>query len=138
MKVNEEISALKTLGIDPEAYLVYPKMLAMLLAMPMLTVFGDLTGILGGMLVGVNLDIPLQAYWSRTVSVLDPVTFLLGIGKTVVFAVLITLAGCFCGFKASGDAQGVGRGATSAVVASIFLVVVADAVLTLLYSFIGY
>lgn len=138
MKVNEEISALKTLGIDPEAYLVYPKMLAMLLAMPMLTVFGDLTGILGGMLVGVNLDIPLQAYWSRTVLVLDPVTFLLGIGKTVVFAVLITLAGCFCGFKASGDAQGVGRGATSAVVASIFLVVVADAVLTLLYSFIGY
>ena len=138
MKVNEEISALDTMGISPIAYLVYPKLLAMLLAMPMLAVLGDASGILGGMLVGAFVDIPLQAYWARTVSVLDNITFLLGTAKTLVFAVLITLAGCYCGFQAQSDAQGVGRGATSAVVLSIFLVVIADAILTLLYSFIGY
>ena len=138
MKVNEEISALKTMGISPVAYLVYPKLLAMLIVLPLLTVIGDCAGIAGGMLIGTSMDIPLQAYWSRTITVLDPVTFLLGIGKTLCFAALITFAGCYCGFRSSGDAQGVGRGATSAVVMSIFLVVVADAVITLLYSFIGY
>ena len=138
MKVNEEISALETMGISPVAYLVYPKLLAMLLSLPLLTVLGDITGILGGMFVGISIDIPLQAYWTRTITVLDPITFLLGTAKTLVFAVLITFSGCFCGFRASSDAQGVGRGATSAVVLSIFLVVVADAVVTLLYSFIGY
>lgn len=139
MKVNEEISALQTLGISPAAYLVYPKLLAMLLALPLLTLFADAAGILGGTAVGVAaLDIPLSAYWGRTTAVLDMITLLLGVAKTIVFAILITLAGCFCGFRASGDAQGVGRGATSAVVLSIFLVVVADAVITLLYSFIGY
>ena len=138
MKVNDEINALETMGIPPLAYLVFPKLLAMLIAMPLLTVIGDVAGIAGGMLVGVSMEIPLAAYWSRTITVLDFITFLLGIGKTLCFAVLITLAGCFCGFKSPPDAQGVGRGATSAVVASIFLVVVADAVITLLYSFIGY
>ena len=138
MKVNDEINALETMGIPPLAYLVYPKLLAMLIAMPLLTVIGDVAGIAGGMLVGVSMEIPLAAYWSRTVTVLDFITFLLGIGKTLCFAVLITLAGCFCGFKSPPDAQGVGRGATSAVVASIFLVVAADAIITLLYSFIGY
>ncbi|MBR7103887.1 MAG: ABC transporter permease [Lentisphaeria bacterium] len=138
MKVNEEISALETMGIDPAAYLVYPKLLAMLISLPLLAVFGDAAGIAGGMLVGSSLNIPFQAYWARTIAVLDQMTFLLGVAKTLVFATLITLAGCYCGFRASSDAQGVGRGATSAVVLSIFLVVVADAVITLLYSFIGY
>ena len=138
MKVNDEVNALETLGIPPLAYLVYPKLLAMLIALPLLTVIGDFTGIAGGMLVGVSMEIPFAAYWSRTITVLSPITFLLGIGKTLCFAVLITLSGCFCGFRSPPDAQGVGRGATSAVVMSIFLVVVADAVITLLYSFIGY
>ncbi len=139
MKVNEEIYALRTLGIVPESYLVLPKLLAMLVAMPLLTVFGDAAGIFGGMTVGITfMDIPIAAYWGRTIAVLDPITFLLGVLKSGVFAILITFAGCYCGFRASGDAQGVGRGATSAVVISIFAVVVADAVLTLLYSFIGY
>jgi phospholipid/cholesterol/gamma-HCH transport system permease protein len=111
----------------------------MLISMPLLTVFGDFFGILGGMMVGTSaLDIPAAAYWGRSIAVLDGVNLLLGIIKSTVFGVLITLAGCCCGFSSSGDAQGVGRGATQAVVASIFLVVVADAVLTLLYSFIGY
>ena len=98
-----------------------------------------LNRLLGGLTVGVTvLDLPFTAYWQRTVEVLDNVTFVLGVAKSLVFAVLVTLAGCYCGFRASGDAQGVGRGATSAVVSSIFLVVAADAVVTILYSFIGY
>ena len=139
MKVNEEIYALRTLGVAPESFLVTPKLLAMLIAMPLLTVFSDAAGIFGGLAVGVTfMNIPITAYVERTFNVLDEITFLLGVLKCSVFSVLITLAGCYCGFQAEGDAQGVGRGATKAVVLSIFLVIIADAVLTLLYSFIGY
>ena len=139
MKVNEEIYALKTLGVAPESFLVTPKLLAMLIAMPILTVFSDAAGIFGGLAVGVTfMNIPITAYVERTFDVLDEITFLLGVLKCSVFSVLITLAGCYCGFQAEGDAQGVGRGATKAVVLSIFLVIIADAIMTLLYSFIGY
>ena len=139
MKVNEEIYALKTLGVTPEAFLVHPKLLAMITVMPLLTVFADAAGIFGGLLIGTSfLDIPVSAYLERTFRVLDEITFLLGVLKAFFFSILITLAGCYCGFQAAGDAQGVGRGATKAVVASIFLVIVADAVLTLLYSLAGY
>ena len=139
MKVNEEISALETMGLDAVAYLVYPKLWAMLIALPLLTVFGDIAGILGGMAVGVSwLEIPASSYWTRTVDTLDGITFLLGVLKSAVFALTVTLTGCYCGFSASGDAQGVGRGATNAVVSAIILVVVCDAIMTLLYSFVGY
>lgn len=139
MKVNEEISALETMGVNQYEYLVHPKLVAMLIAIPVLAIFGDAFSILGGMLLSTSsLDITLAAYWTRTLAVLDGVTFMLGILKAAVFGILITLAGCCCGFSSSGDAQGVGRSATQAVVSSIFLVVVADAVMTLLYSFIGY
>jgi len=139
MKVNEEIYALKTLGVAPESFLVTPKLIAMLIAMPVLTVFSDAAGIFGGLAVGVTfMNIPITAYVERTFNVLDEITFLLGVLKCSVFSVLITLAGCYCGFQAEGDAQGVGRGATKAVVLSIFLVIIADAIMTLLYSFIGY
>ena len=139
MKVDEEISALETMGITPEAYLVLPKLIAMLIALPLLTVFGDAAGLLGGMLIGTTtMGIPVPTYWSRSLEVLDYMTFLLGALKSLAFAVLVTLAGCYCGFVAQNDALGVGRAATSAVVASIFLVVIADVVITILYSFIGY
>jgi len=139
MKVNEEISALATMGIRPEAYLVLPKLIAMLVAMPLLAVIGDVAGIAGGMIVGVTyLDLPFAVYWERTIHSLDGITFLLGVLKCAVFSILVSFCGCYCGFSAEGDAQGVGRGATRAVVSSIFFVVIADAVMTMLYSFIGY
>ena len=139
MKVNEEISALATMGIRPEAYLVLPKLIAMLVAMPLLAVIGDIAGVVGGMIVGVTyLDLPLAVYWERTIHSLRGITFLLGVLKCAVFSILVSLCGCYCGFSAEGDAQGVGRGATRAVVSSIFFVVIADAVLTMLYSFIGH
>ena len=139
MKVNEEISALQTMGIRPEGYLVLPKLFAMLAVMPLLAVIGDVAGLAGGMAIGVSYtDLTVAVYWERTLSALNSITFLLGIVKSAVYAVLISLCGCYCGFSAEGDAQGVGRGATRAVVSSIFFVVIADAIMTILYSFIGY
>ncbi len=139
MKLDEQISALETLGIRPEAFLVYPKLSAMLITLPILTVVGNIMGIFGGLLIGVTLmRSPFAAYWGRTLEVLNPITFLLGVCKSIPFAVLITLAGCYWGFNAENNSQGVGRGATRAVVSSIFLVVVSDVLLTVLYSFIGY
>ena len=139
MRADEEISAMCTMGISPTRFLVVPKLLAMFFALPLLTVFGDIAGIIGGMFIGIPyLDIPAAAYWTRTFEVLDGITFILGVLKSVIFAIAVTLVGCFCGFQASGDAQGVGRGATNAVVSSIILVVICDAVMTVLYSFIGY
>ena len=86
MKVNEEIFALKTLGISPESFLVIPKLLAMLLVMPLLTVFADAAGIFGGAVIGVSyMDIPPGAYLERTFNVLDEITFSLGVFKSVVF-----------------------------------------------------
>ena len=115
------------------------KLTAMLIAMPLLTIFGDIAGVAGGFAVGTSaLHIPFAAYWERTTAVLAISTFLVGLCKSFVFAILITLAGCYCGSRTSEDAQGVGRGATNAVVTSIFLVVIADTVVTLLFSFIGY
>ncbi len=139
MKVNEEINALVTMGVRPERFLVIPKLAAMFLALPLLTVFGDAIGLLGGMAIGVAwLGIPAAAYWHRTLEVLTPMTFVLGVAKSLAFALLITFAGCWRGFESDADAQGVGRGATGAVVDSILLIVVADVVLTMFYSTLGY
>ncbi len=139
MKLDEQVSALETMGIRPESFLVFPKLAAMLISMPVLTIFGNVAGIAGGIAVGVTImNIPLVAYWTRTIEVLNVTTFLLGTAKSIPFAILITLAGCYCGFNAATDAQGVGRGATKAVVVSIFLVVIADVLVTVLYSFTGH
>jgi len=139
MKVNEEVSALRTLGINPEGFLVLPKLFAMLVVIPMLTVFGNAAGLLGGMLIGVTFaKIPAAAYWSRSLVVIDCPTILFGLLKSVIFSILITVAGCYCGFTGDSDAQGVGRSATKAVVLSILFVIIGDAILTLLFSFIGY
>ena len=139
MKAEEEISALITMGISPNRFLVVPKLLAMVLALPMLTVFGDVAGLLGGLAVGVFfLDLPAATYIARTAEVLTPPVFLLGILKTVFFGVMVALVGCREGFRSSPDSQGVGRAATSAVVQSILLLVIIDTILTIIYSFWGY
>ncbi len=139
MKVAEEVDAMRTMGLVPSRFLVIPKMLAMILVMPVLTVYGNLAGMVGGMTVGVmKLGLPISAYYDRTVQVISPMTFSMGIVKSVFFAILIAGVGCMRGFEAKNDAQSVGRSATSAVVSAIFLVVVADAVLTMLFSLIGY
>jgi phospholipid/cholesterol/gamma-HCH transport system permease protein len=139
MKVSEEIDAMLTMGFVPSRFLVIPKVLAMVCVIPVLTVFGDISGIVGGFFVGwLKLGLPPVAYFDRTFAVLTPMTFVMGLAKSFVFAFLIATVGCMRGFEAGSDAQGVGRSATSAVVSGIFLIVIADAVLTILFTTMGY
>ena len=139
MRVNDEIAALETMGIRPGRFLVVPKVLALALALPVLTVFGDMAGLFGGWLVGdFYLDIPTGVYVDRTCRAMTPVIMLLGLVKSFVFAVLIALIGCRKGMTAGADAQGVGRAATQAVVAGVFAVVISDAVMTVLFTVSGW
>ncbi|WP_126535833.1 MlaE family ABC transporter permease [Aerosticca soli] len=134
MKANEEIDAIRALGLDPMELLVLPRVLALLVALPMLTFIGMLTGILGGMLVcALSLDIPPSMFlelFKQDVSVRH---FILGLVKAPVFAVVIAVIGCLEGFKVGGSAQSVGEHTTSSVVQSIFMVILLDALAALFY-----
>lgn len=135
MKVNEEVDAMTTMGLVASRFLVVPKLLAMLVTMPLLTVFGNLAGIIGGFTIGFfTLNIPAITYYQRTVEAVSVINFCEGIVKTVCFAVLITIIGCFSGFQAENDAQSVGRSATSAVVRGIFVIIVCDAILSIIFN----
>lgn len=135
MIADEEVNALSTMGISVARFLVIPKLLALAVAMPLLTCFGNIAALIGGLFIGVTVgDVPMTAYVSRTLTVLTPDAFLFGVGKSIVFAVIIALVGCFRGLQSTMDAQGVGRSATNAVVTSIFAVVISDAIITLLKS----
>jgi phospholipid/cholesterol/gamma-HCH transport system permease protein len=135
MRANEEIDAIKTLGLNPIELLVVPRIVALMLVTPLLCVYADFMGILGGALVVAGLfDISMLEYFneSRIWLVMDD--FLMGVGKSWVFAGLIALAGCMRGMQCGSRSSDVGWAATSAVVTSIVWVVVADAVLTVLIA----
>lgn len=135
MKVSEEIDAMVTMGFVPNRFLVIPKLIAMLIVMPLLTIVGDLAGILGGMVVGVSyLGLPAQTYFQNTCVAIEPFYLMEGLIKSLFFAVLITGVGCLRGFQSQTDAQGVGRSATSAVVTGILLVIISDSILTVLFT----
>ncbi len=135
MKVSEEIDAMITMGFNPSRFLIIPKLLALVIVMPVLTVFGNVVGIIGGMTVGVfSLGLPVITYFNRTVLIVTPRFFMEGIIKSAVFAVLIAAVGCLRGFEAKNDTHGVGAAATSAVVSGIFLIIIADTLLTYLFS----
>ena len=139
MKAEEEISALTTMGISPVRFLVVPKLLAMVIALPVLIIFADIAGIIGGMAVCWGfLGLPMESYLSRTAEVLSPMVLVLGVLKGVFFGAMITLVGCRAGFRSTADSQGVGRAATDAVVRCILFLVVVDALITVIYSFWGY
>jgi phospholipid/cholesterol/gamma-HCH transport system permease protein len=135
MKLSEEVDAMKTMGFVPERFLVIPKLIAMLTMVPLLTVIGDVVGIVGGMLVAnVQLDIPFITYYNQTVYWVLPRYFAEGLIKSVVYALIITCVGCMRGFETGNDAIAVGRSTTSAVVTSIFLIIVADTGLTMIFN----
>ena len=135
MSVSEEIDAMLTLGISPQELLVLPKLLALLIALPLLTVFADLLGVLGGMLMAqVQLGVSIDEFAERFVKAISLTSYLTGIGKAPVFAAIIVIIGCFQGFRTTGGADSVGRHTTGSVVQSIFLVVVADAVFSVAFS----
>lgn len=131
MKVNEEIDAMNTMGLKPARFLVIPKMIALIICMPLLVIIGDISGILGGVSIGVGMtDLSLIEYWNRTLDSLIPANIVESLVKAFAFAFIIATVGCFRGFEADNDAKGVGKATTSSVVSGIFLVVIADFLVT--------
>ena len=136
MKISEEIDALYVMGFDTVGFLAIPKVMAAAMVVPVLTLFSDLFAIAGGMVVGVFLlDITPGAYMDQTIKSLDLFEFGWGLSKSLVFALLISTVGCFRGFRARGGADSVGDAATSAVVTSIFLIILFDSVFAVGRSF---
>ncbi|HXJ33471.1 MAG TPA: ABC transporter permease [Candidatus Eisenbacteria bacterium] len=138
MNVNQEIEALSTMGVPPMDFLVLPRMLALSLMMPLLCCYADLIGILGGATVAINLlgQSPTQ-YWVETFGAIDLVDIGLGIGKSLIFGVLVALAGCLRGMTCGRDAAAVGQAATSAVVLGIVWIIVADGIFAVLTNILG-
>ena len=133
MQVNEEVDALSTLGISPIDFLVLPRMLALTLMVPLLTVYADLMGILGGFLVGVAmLDLSALEYLSATVRMVSFSHGIIGLTYAVVFGVIIALSGCYQGIRCGRSAQAVGKATTTAVVHGIVGIIVATAIITVL------
>lgn len=136
MKVNEQLEALETMGINPIRFLVVPKFLALVLMMPCLTVIGDLSGMLGGYLVGVyNLKINAALYIQTALKFLTHKDIYTGLSKAFIFGMIISLVGCYQGLKTEGGAVGVGRATTLSVVTSFILIILADCVMTGIYYF---
>ena len=132
MQVNDEIDALKTMGFSDIEFLVVPRMLALILMMPLLCVYADLMGMAGGGLVSLYLyDISILEYSQHILARLRFQDFAVGVGKSVVYGVLVALAGCMRGIQCGRSSQAVGMAATSAVVTGIVMIVCADAVMAM-------
>jgi phospholipid/cholesterol/gamma-HCH transport system permease protein len=138
MQVTEEVDALRSMGISPIELLVLPKVFAMIVALPLLTVFGDIMGLLGGaVMANALLEVSLVSYVERLGQVMTIETFLIGIGKAPVFAMIIAAIGTFQGFRVSGGADSVGSQTTLCVVQCIFMVIVVDAIFSIIFSRLG-
>ncbi|MEO6001676.1 MAG: ABC transporter permease [Opitutus sp.] len=138
MKANEEIDALETLGIPSVDFLVLPRLVALGIMMPLLALYSDALGILGGMAVAAGvLNIPPTAYWVEMGTIVSLSDIWVGVIKAISFGLIVGLAGCLRGLQAERSAAGVGRAATSAVVTSILLIVVSDAVFAVLFNVVG-
>ena len=138
MQVNEEVDALTTLGISPIDFLVLPRMLALMLMVPLLTVYADLMGILGGYVVGVSmLGLRSAEYLNATMQMVSFVHGLIGIAYGTVFGIIIALAGCYQGIRCGRSAQAVGLATTTAVVQSIVGIIIATAVITIICNVLG-
>lgn len=139
MKANEEIDALRTFGLSPVELLVIPRVLAMVISLPILTFVGMISGIVGGSLVCVvALDISVPQILNILETKVKVVHLLVGLGKAPIFAFVIAVIGCLEGFKASGSAQSVGEHTTSAVVQSIFMVILLDSIAAIFFMEMGW
>ncbi len=138
MKVTEQIDALYTLGTDPVRYLVLPRVLAFLVMLPLLTVFSDFAGVIGGCVVSyVKLDVPTNVYWHEVFDHLGHKELFHGLIKTVVFAFCISFICCYKGLFTRGGAEGVGKATTSAVVNSMVSVLIIDYFVTAILVALG-
>jgi phospholipid/cholesterol/gamma-HCH transport system permease protein len=138
MKLRDEINALTTIGIDPIEALVVPRVLALTLTLPLLTFMADIIGLAAGGVLSLSLlGIPFDRYLARVESVADPTMFFVGMIKAPVFAFLIAVVGCYQGLNVTGSAESIGRMTTLSVVQSIFLVILADAIFSVVFSQVG-
>ncbi len=136
MKAAEEVDALVSMGINPVRFLVSPKLIALMIMLPALTIFSDFVGILGGLLLSkAALDINPYNYFQQTINSLLIKDLMTGLVKAWAFGVVITIVGAYQGFKVEGGAEEVGRRTTASVVASIFLVIVFDLFFTTLFYY---
>ena len=137
MKVTEQIDALETLAADPVRYLVVPRFIAMVIALPLLTLWADAMGVFGGFLIGtLKLSILPSLYWKMTTLPLVFKDLTSGLLKAFIFAMIICIVSCFEGFRTEGGAEGVGRSTTVAVVTSFIMIIAADCVCTALFYFV--
>jgi phospholipid/cholesterol/gamma-HCH transport system permease protein len=138
MVIREEVDAMRTLGLSPVEVLVLPRILALVLMMPVLAFFADLMGLLGGMLMcWLALDVTPVVFVDRLRAAVGVSHFWVGMVKAPVFGFIIGLIGCLDGLRVAGSAESVGRQTTRAVVTSIFLVIVADAFFSIFFSYVG-
>ncbi len=136
MKVSEEVDALITMGFQPTMFLVAPKVIASVLVVPLLALYSNLFAIAGGLLIGVStLDLTPNSYMQQTMNTLTIFDVNWGIFKSAVFALLIATVGCFKGYQVRGGAASVGQATTSAVVTSIFLIILVDSVLAVVLRY---
>lgn len=139
MRITEEIDALRAIGVPPFDMLVFPKVIALVLTLPLLSIFADLMGLLGGAVVAnYGYGVSFAVYFERLPMVIDVSTLWLGLIKAPVFAIVIALIGCMQGLRVRGSAAEVGRATTVSVVQAIFMVIVIDAAFSVLYNLLGY
>jgi phospholipid/cholesterol/gamma-HCH transport system permease protein len=137
MRVNEEIDALSTMGFEPVNFLVVPKVIASILVVPILTLYADLLGILGGLFVGITgMDLSVYSYMQQTMESIEVFDVVSSLFKAMCFAALIAGISCHRGFQARGGAEAVGSATTSAVVSSIFLVIITDSAFAIMLHYI--
>jgi len=137
MQVNEEIDALKTMGISTMEFLVLPRLLALVFIMPLLCIYADVVGMLGGALVATSMDVNFNQYILQTQGAVDWMDISTGLIKSIFFGILIAIAGCQAGIECGRNSDAVGMAATNAVVRAIVYLVVADAAFNILYDKLG-
>ena len=138
MMVNEEIDSLRTVGLSPIDFLVLPRILALVLMMPLLAVYADFFGLLGGYLIGVTtLDLSPALYWDQTFNAIHLSDFLVGMVKSVVIGAIVAVSGCLRGMECGRSASDVGIATTSAVVTSIVLIIISEAIFAVLLQTLG-
>lgn len=138
MKVNEEVDAMRTLGLDPMDVLVVPRLMAMMIALPLLTFYGDVMAIAGGAIISqIVLDLSLSTFLEQLRGAIGANTIWVGLVKAPVFAFIIAMVATYNGLKVQGSAESVGRMTTKSVVQSIFLIIVFDAIFSIAFSYFG-
>lgn len=137
MQVNEEIDALKVMGVSSMEFLVLPRVLALVFVMPLLCIYADIIGIVGGSIVAAGMDVGLLQYLQQTQGAVDWLDIFTGLIKSLVFGLLIAIAGCQAGINCGRNSTAVGRATTEAVVRAIVYLVVADAAINIIYDKLG-